>query len=66
MYVNDLNDLEPGEILRLMKEASIIEPLEMQTPSAGMLRRVALVRTDIVFLRSVLRLLVTANVVPCS
>jgi hypothetical protein len=32
-------------------------------PSSGMLRRVALVRTD-VFLRSVRRLLVTANVVP--
>jgi hypothetical protein len=31
-----------------------------------MLRRVALVRTDIVFLRSVRRLLVTANVVPSS
>jgi hypothetical protein len=33
--------------------------------SSGMLRRVALVRTD-VFLRSVLRLLVTASVVPSS
>jgi hypothetical protein len=31
-----------------------------------MLRRVALVRTDLVFLRSVRRLLVTANVVPSS
>jgi hypothetical protein len=30
--------------------------------SSGMLRRVALVRTDFVFLRSVRRLLVTANV----
>jgi hypothetical protein len=37
-------------------------------PSYGILRRVALVRTDahIVFLRSVRRLLVTANVVPSS
>jgi hypothetical protein len=36
--------------------------------SSGMLRRVALVRTDVhlVFLRSVRRLLVTANVVPRS
>jgi hypothetical protein len=38
--------------------------------SSGMLRRVALVRTDFrrntVLLRSVIRLLVTANVVPCS
>jgi hypothetical protein len=40
--------------------------------SSGMLRRVALVRTDVseelnlVFLRSVHRLLVTANVVPSS
>jgi hypothetical protein len=35
-------------------------------PSSGMLRGVAHVRTDIVFLRSVRRLLVTANVVPNS
>jgi hypothetical protein len=41
-------------------------------PSSGMLRRVALVRTDvseecsIIFLRSMHRLLVTANVVPNS
>jgi hypothetical protein len=35
-------------------------------PSAGMLRRVALVRSDIVFLRSELRLLVTTNVVLSS
>jgi hypothetical protein len=42
-------------------------------PSSGMLRRVALVRTDVseelsalVFLRSVRRLLVTASVVPSS
>jgi hypothetical protein len=36
--------------------------------SSGMLRRVALVRTDVseVFLRSVRRLLVTASVVPSS
>jgi hypothetical protein len=34
--------------------------------SSGMLRRVALVRTDLVFLRSVRRLLVTASVVPSS
>jgi hypothetical protein len=34
-------------------------------PSSGMLRRVALVRTDVVFLRIVLRLLVT-NKVPSS
>jgi hypothetical protein len=34
-------------------------------PSSGMLRHVALVRTD-VFLRSVRRLLVTASVVPSS
>jgi hypothetical protein len=31
-------------------------------PSSGMLRRVALITTDILFLHSVLRLLVTANV----
>jgi hypothetical protein len=31
-------------------------------PSSGMLHRVGLVRTDIVFLRSVLRLLVTGTV----
>jgi hypothetical protein len=30
-------------------------------PSSGILRRVVLVTTDVVFLRSVLRLLVTAN-----
>jgi hypothetical protein len=35
-------------------------------PSSGMLRRVALVRTVLVFLRSVRRLLVTSNVVPNS
>jgi hypothetical protein len=35
-------------------------------PSSEILRLVALVRTDIVFLRSVRRLLATANVVPCS
>jgi hypothetical protein len=34
--------------------------------SLGMLRRVALVRTDLVFLRSVRRLLVAASVVPSS
>jgi hypothetical protein len=34
--------------------------------SSGMLRRVALVRTDLVFLRSVRRLLVAASVVPSS
>jgi hypothetical protein len=34
--------------------------------SSGMLRRVALVRTDLVFLRSIRRLLVTASVVPSS
>jgi predicted hotdog family 3-hydroxylacyl-ACP dehydratase len=34
--------------------------------SSGMLRRVDLVRTDLVFLRSVRRLLVTASVVPSS
>jgi hypothetical protein len=33
---------------------------------SGMLRRVALVRTDLVFLRSVRRLLVSASVVPSS
>jgi hypothetical protein len=35
-------------------------------PSSGMLRRVALVRTDFVFLRSLRRLLVTGNFVPSS
>jgi hypothetical protein len=36
-------------------------------PSSGMLRRVDLVRTDYIeFLRSVRRLLVTANVTPSS
>jgi hypothetical protein len=34
--------------------------------SSGMLRHVALVRTDLVFLRSVHQLLVTASVVPSS
>jgi hypothetical protein len=34
--------------------------------SSGMLRPVALLRTDFVFLRSLRRLLVTANVVPSS
>jgi hypothetical protein len=35
--------------------------------SSGMIRRVALVRTDVsVYLRSVRRLLVAASVVPCS
>jgi hypothetical protein len=34
--------------------------------SSGMLRRVTLVRTDLVFLRSVHRLRVTASVVPSS
>jgi hypothetical protein len=34
--------------------------------SSGMLRRVAFVRTDLVFLRSVRRLLVAASVVPSS
>jgi hypothetical protein len=34
--------------------------------SSGMLRRVALVTTDLVFLRGVRRLLVTASVVPSS
>jgi hypothetical protein len=34
--------------------------------SSGMLRRVALVRTDLVLLRSVRRLLVTASIVPSS
>jgi hypothetical protein len=34
--------------------------------SSGTLRSVALVRTDLVFLRSVRRLLVTASVVPSS
>jgi hypothetical protein len=34
--------------------------------SSGMLRRVALVRTDLVFLHIVRRLLVTASVVPSS
>jgi hypothetical protein len=34
--------------------------------SSGILRRVALVRTDLVFLRSVRLLLVTASVVPSS
>jgi hypothetical protein len=34
--------------------------------SSGMLQRVALVRTDQVFLHSVCRLLVTASVVPSS
>jgi hypothetical protein len=34
--------------------------------SSGMLRRVALVTTDVIFLRSVVRLLVTANVIPSS
>jgi hypothetical protein len=34
--------------------------------SSGLLRRVALVRTDLVFLRSVRRLLVAACVVPSS
>jgi hypothetical protein len=34
-------------------------------PSSGILRRMAIVRTDVfVFIRSVRRLLVTANVVP--
>jgi hypothetical protein len=33
-------------------------------PSSGMLRRAALVRTNIVFLRSLLRFPVTANLVP--
>jgi hypothetical protein len=35
-------------------------------PSSGMLRRVALVETDVSEERNVLRLLVTANVVPSS
>jgi hypothetical protein len=34
--------------------------------SSGMLRRVALVRTDFVLLRTVRRLIVKANVVPSS
>jgi hypothetical protein len=34
--------------------------------SSGMLRRVALVGTDLIFLRSDRRLLVTASVVPSS
>jgi hypothetical protein len=34
--------------------------------SSGMLRRVALVRIDLIILRSVLRLLVTANAIPSS
>jgi hypothetical protein len=34
--------------------------------SSGMLRRVALVRTDLVFLRSIRRLLAAACVVPSS
>jgi hypothetical protein len=34
--------------------------------SSGMLRHVALVRTDVVFLRSVHQLLVTASIVPSS
>jgi hypothetical protein len=38
----------------------------MKMPSPGMLRSVALVRTDYVFLRSLLQLLITANVVPSS
>jgi hypothetical protein len=35
-------------------------------PSSGMLRRVALVRIDIVFLHSMRRLLVTGDVAPSS
>jgi hypothetical protein len=35
-------------------------------PSSEMLRRVTLVKTDMVFLRSVSRLLVRANIVPSS
>jgi hypothetical protein len=51
---------------RILFTASAREHISQRRPSSEMLRRVVLVRTDIVFLRRVFQLLVTANVVPSS
>jgi hypothetical protein len=69
IIIMDLAKRRLSVFLKNMKihvKSEVFPAVTMKMPSSGMLRRVALVRINIVFLRSLRWLLVTASVVPSS